>query len=168
MSRRRPETAGITLLEMMIVVAIISLMAGVSFPAISSGLDTIRLRSAADALGSFFTQGLTRMERRQQVIEFVFLVPENRVVMRGENAEPPKEYQLTGGISLRAIFPRPPGEAQAPVVSVLLYPGAAFPRVAVELVNRRGMRRWVSIDPVTGAPQVGDPPAYVVEAQAQP
>ena len=40
---------GVTLLEMLIVVALIGLLAGISFPSVSAGLETLRLASAASA-----------------------------------------------------------------------------------------------------------------------
>src|SRR5947208_1406758 len=42
--------AGVTLIEMMIVVTLIALVAGLSYPSLSSGLETLRLRSASDAI----------------------------------------------------------------------------------------------------------------------
>jgi len=44
---------GVTLIEMMIVVAIVGLMVGITFPAVSAGLDSVRLASATDSLASF-------------------------------------------------------------------------------------------------------------------
>jgi len=37
---------GVTLLEMLIVVALIGLLAGITFPAVTSGIDSLRLNSA--------------------------------------------------------------------------------------------------------------------------
>ena len=47
---------GVTLIEMLIVVAIIGLIAGISFPAVSSGVDSLRLVSASDSLVSLLKQ----------------------------------------------------------------------------------------------------------------
>ena len=38
-----PTRRGVTLVEMLIVVAIVGLIAGISFPAVSSGLESLRL-----------------------------------------------------------------------------------------------------------------------------
>ena len=53
MTRWTPR-AGVTLIEMMIVVALIALIAAVTFPAVSAGVDTLRLNQAAGGLVSFF------------------------------------------------------------------------------------------------------------------
>jgi hypothetical protein len=36
----------------------------------------------------------------------------------------------------------------------LIVPGGAAPRMGVVLENRRGTKRMVSVDPITGVPQV--------------
>ena len=60
---------GVTLVEMMIVVAIIGLIVGISFPAVSAGMDSVRLASATDSLASFINAAVNRAERRQQPLE---------------------------------------------------------------------------------------------------
>ena len=39
---------GVTLLEMLIVVALMGLIAGLSYPSVAAGLDTLRMRTASD------------------------------------------------------------------------------------------------------------------------
>jgi len=45
-----------TLLEALIVVALVAMIAGLSFPSVTSGLDTLRLRSASDSIVSFLVE----------------------------------------------------------------------------------------------------------------
>jgi hypothetical protein len=40
---------------------------------------------------------------------------------------------------------------------VFLYPGGTVPRIGVELANKRGTRRIVRVDPMTGVPQIEIP-----------
>ena len=63
------EDAGITLIEMIIVLAIIGLITAIAFPAVTSGLDSVRLSSASDSIVSFLNAGLNRAERRQTPVE---------------------------------------------------------------------------------------------------
>ena len=51
------------------------------------------------------------------------------------------------------MLPPLPQETDAPR-RFLLYPGGAIPRFGVEIANRRGARRIVRVDPITGVPQV--------------
>ena len=60
---------GVTIVEMLIVVTIIGLIAGISFPAVTSGIDSLRLASASDSLASFLNGAMNRAERRQDVVE---------------------------------------------------------------------------------------------------
>jgi len=80
--RTAKERAGITLIEMLIVVALVSLLAGVSFPAIGAGLESLRLVSAANQVAAFFNTALNRAERRQQVVQVLVLPQQGLLRMR--------------------------------------------------------------------------------------
>ena len=60
---------GITLIEMLIVMALIALISGLATPSISAGLDSLRLRSTSDAMIGFLNTALARAATRQQVVE---------------------------------------------------------------------------------------------------
>ena len=70
-SRLSPSDAGVTLIEMLIVMALIALVAGMAAPSVSAGLDSLRLRSTSDAMVGFFNTALARADTRQQVVEIV-------------------------------------------------------------------------------------------------
>src|SRR5512141_2256603 len=63
--------AGITLIEMLVVMVVIGLMAAISFPAASAGIDSIRINSASQSTAAFLNAALTRVERRQEPVELV-------------------------------------------------------------------------------------------------
>src|SRR5512136_502441 len=68
---------GVTLLEMLIVLGLIGLLVSISFPSVSSGVDTLRLMSASDSLAGFLNGALTRAERRQLAAEITINMREN-------------------------------------------------------------------------------------------
>lgn len=139
-ARRR----GVTLVEMMIVVAIIGLMAGISFPAVTSGLDGIRLHNAADSVAAFLNSAMNRVDRRQDVIEVVIAPKQNQLALFSTEPGYTRTLELPQGVSVA-------GDAER---RYMLMPGASFPRFAVELVNSRGSRRRIAVDPITGSPKI--------------
>jgi len=144
---------GVTLLEMLIVVAIIATVSAVSFPALTSGLASVRLASAASGVASFLTSSMNTVERREQAAAIVITPKENRVDVftAASGPKPSSTFQPPAGITFEGEDPH----------RYLLYPGGSFPRIAIVLRNGKGARRSVAIDPVTAVPQVtrlGDTP----------
>jgi type II secretory pathway pseudopilin PulG len=150
--------AGITLVELLIVMALISLMVGITFPTVSSGLDSLRLRSAGDDIASFLNGALNRAERRQELLELTISKTENQLSL--ESADPGfvRKLRMPAGVFIKAIEPEAPMDPDAPR-RFLLYPGGTVPRIAVEIANNRAAR-LIRVDPITGVP--------VVEAVKEP
>jgi prepilin-type N-terminal cleavage/methylation domain-containing protein len=148
-----PSEAGITLLEMLIVVAIVGLLVGITFPSVSAGIDSLRLSSASDSLVSFFNSALNRAQRRQQVMEVTISTEQNTVRLRSTEPGYERTLEMPEGVRILNVLPSLPQETIAPR-RFMLYPGGAVPRFGVEIGNRKGRRRIVRVDPVTGVPQV--------------
>jgi len=153
--KRRPPSAksGVTLVELMVVVALIAIVAGVSFPTITSGIDSLRLNEATNSIVSFLNLGLDRASRRQQVVEVTIFKSENAVEMRSTEAGFYRQLAMPDGISITKILPELPENPDAPR-TFMLYPGATVPPIGVQLMNRRNVERIVRVDPITGVPHV--------------
>jgi prepilin-type N-terminal cleavage/methylation domain-containing protein len=149
----RHSTAGVTLIEMLIVVALISIAVGITFPAVSSGLDTLRLIQATNELVSFFNDGLNRAERREQVVEITVLRAQNTLTMRSAEPGFERRLELPRGVSIVKVLPALEQEEDQPR-QFLLFPGGTVPRVGIEMMNARNVHRIVRVDPMTGVPQV--------------
>src|SRR3979411_2322862 len=76
---------GVTLLELLIVMTLIALIAGISFPSVASGIDSLRLRSTGDQIVAFLNMSLDRADRRQQAVEIVVSPEENAFVARSSD-----------------------------------------------------------------------------------
>jgi prepilin-type N-terminal cleavage/methylation domain-containing protein len=147
---------GVTLIEMLIVVALVGLLASLTYPSVASGIDSLRLNSAAESIASFLNAGLNHAERRR--VPVMVEVSKDDNALRLSSTEPGwvRKLELTEGVSVEGVEPAPPAppEFENRLFRFLLYPGGSPPRIAVTIVNRRGSRRIVRVDPVTGVPEI--------------
>jgi prepilin-type N-terminal cleavage/methylation domain-containing protein len=147
---------GVTLVELLIVVAIAGAMVAVVLPTFSKGLENMRLSQASDSVAAFLNGALNRAERRQQAMEITISPRENLIQMRSADATFSRKIALPDGIRVEGTLPKAPGDT-GDVRGFLLLPGGTPPRIGVQLVNRLGQQRIVSIDPITGVPKIERP-----------
>lgn len=151
-NRTTLNSRGVTLLELLIVVTLIALVAGLSFPSLSAGLDTLRLRSTSDAMISFLNTALSRADRRQQVVEIRISPRENAMMARSADLGFVRRFDLPEPIHIAAVLPAAEVNPDEPR-RFLVYPGGSVPAISIQIVNREGRHRTVSIDPITGVPR---------------
>jgi prepilin-type N-terminal cleavage/methylation domain-containing protein len=144
---------GVTLIEMLIVVALIGMLVGIVFPPVSAGLETLRLTSAGDSVASFLNGALSRAERRQEAVEITIDPQENLLVARSTQAGFERRLGMPDGVRIVSVLP-PPANDTGEARRFFVYPGGTVPRIGVELANRKGARRVVRVDPITGVPEV--------------
>ena len=150
---RSQKELGVTLIEALIVVALIAMIAGLSFPSISSGLDTLRLRSTSDAIVSFLNIALDHADRRQQAVEVIVSPRENLLLSRTADLAFTRRLEIPSQLRIVSVQPPLPagGDPEEPR-RFLLYPGGSVPRIGVEISTFQGRKRMVSVDPITGSP----------------
>jgi prepilin-type N-terminal cleavage/methylation domain-containing protein len=144
-------TAGITLIEMIMVLAIVGMVTAIAFPSVTSGLDSVRLSSASDSIASFLNAGLNRAERRQTPVEINISVAENKIRVVSDSV---RELNMPESIRIVRIHPVLPTGEDEQARSIILYPNGAIPRFGVEIASPKGIHRIVRVDPITGVPQV--------------
>jgi len=93
---------------MMIVVMLVSLMVGITFPAVTSGLDSLRLNSAADAVAGAFNMALNRADRRQTAVEVLIDGPRNRILLASAEPGFQRAVDLPDGVRILTILPEQP------------------------------------------------------------
>jgi prepilin-type N-terminal cleavage/methylation domain-containing protein len=146
---------GVTLVEMLVVVTIIGLIAGVTAPSITAGLDSVRLATASQNLSTFLNAAVNRTERRQQAVEVLVLPKENRLVMYSTEAGFLRELKMPDGVRIETILPKIDDSEDAEEGRrLILMPGATAPAIGIQIVNNHGSRRIVRLDPMTGFPRV--------------
>ena len=144
--------SGVTLIEMIIVLAIVGLIAAITFPAVSTGLDTVRLSGSSDSIVSFLNSALNRAQRRQTPIEIYISIPENKIKLLASDLT--RELEMPATIRIAKIHPEIITADENQTRSIVLYPGGAIPRFGIEIEGPRKARRIVRVDPITGVPQI--------------
>jgi len=147
--------AGVTLIEMLVVLVLIAIAAALIFPRMTGGIDSLRLDTAARSIASFINTGLSRAERRQEVV-FVTIAKAERVLLM-HSAEGDRKLQLPDGVVIENVLPETLSEEPDAARSIVLYPGGAVPAFGVTIANRMHSQRIVRVDPITGAPQIENP-----------
>ncbi len=138
---------------MIVVVTIISLMAGLMYPSITSGLDGLKLNTTSDEIVAFLNGAIERANRKSVPIEVTVLRGENAIVVRSTEPNFMRRLDLPQGIALQKILPETSVDSIAPRVFVI-YPGGTVPRVGVLISTSQGRRRVIRIDPITGSPMI--------------
>ena len=149
---------GVTLLEMLVVVSIAGLMAGLSLPSVFAGLDGLRLTEASDSVAALLTTAVHRAERRQNPVQLMIEPRNNRMWARVLPDGQERMLQMPAGVRILGVTPKLSDDQGQPRYFLVL-PGATPPRIVIELINERGGRRTVRLDPVTGVPVVERPSA---------
>jgi len=135
---------GVTLIEMLVVVAILGVVAGITYPSIASGLTSLRLTTACDDIASLFNGASNYAQRKQEWVELRIRPDGIEALSRG----------YTRKIALKDV------SITSPERSVFVDPAGGLPGVAVDLRSTNGKTRRVRVDPLNGALEVGDvPPA---------
>ena len=155
---RRARARGVTLIEMLLVVTIIGLLTAVSFPTAAAGLESLRLATACDAVAGFMNAGLIHADQRRVPVELSVSTAEHVLTLRSTEPGWVKHLELPGGIRVASVFPPLPMESEG-ARRFLFYPGGTPARVGIELVNGKGTRRIVRVNPMTGVPDIERPEA---------
>jgi prepilin-type N-terminal cleavage/methylation domain-containing protein len=150
-NRRRLSERGVTLLELLIVMVLIALVVGVSYPSAAAGIESLQLRSVTDTVVSFLNTAVDRASRRQQVIEIWISPKENVLIARSPDLAFSRRLDIPDSFRITSVLPQAQVNPDEPR-RFLLYPGGAAPRIGVEISNRSGRKRWISMDPFTGMP----------------
>ena len=163
------KQAGVTLLEMMVVVGLIAVMIGVTFPAIASGLESLRLRTASQDIVTLLNAALTRANRDQDAVEIVISPHGRSITTQTVRSNVWRKVELPEGIQFARIIPELPSADDSSVNlddrRLFIYPDGSVPNITVDLINKKGFHRLVAVDPITGVAREQSIAATLVTAQ---
>src|SRR4051794_24938264 len=97
-SSTRHRRQGVTLMEMIVVMAIVGLITAIAAPSVSAGLDGIRMSTASDSIATFLNSAVNHAERRQQAVAVTISQKENRLTAWSNEKGFKKELTLPSGI----------------------------------------------------------------------
>jgi len=143
---------GVTLIEMLVVVAIVGILVSISIPSVSAGLDSVRLASTGDAIASFLNAAVTHAERSEHPVVVEISLKDGTISADGADGFA-RRFQVPQGITMDKVLPEGDGSGGGDY-QMLIVPGGTAPAIGVEYSNRHGGRRRVQLDPMTGFPRV--------------
>lgn len=143
---------GVTLIEMLIVMTLIALLAGIAYPSAASGLEAVKLRSTADNVVNFLNAAIDHAERRQQVVEVWIAPKDNVIIARSPDLGFVRRFAIPEPFHITAVRPAAEVAPDDPR-RFLLYPGGTIPRMGIEITGSNGRKREVTVDPLTGMPR---------------
>ena len=138
---------------MVVVVGIIGLIVGISFPSAVAGLESVRMVTATDSVAAFLNVAVNRAERLQEPVELVITPAEGRLDLYTNDPGFKKQLTLPDGVMIEGVLPANQGMEAEPR-HILFIPGATVPGIGIQLANHRNVHRVVHLDPMTGFPRV--------------
>jgi general secretion pathway protein H len=148
----RRETEGVTLLELLVVVALASILLAVVFPSVGSGLTTLELRTSAQRLAAAARYARDQAVYRKTAFHLEIDSEAGRVAVMDLQGRARRAFNLPASVRVESILP-PQEEASSRVRRFLFMPDGAAPAFEVVLANQRREMRVVN-DPLTGAAKV--------------
>jgi len=117
---------------MLLVIGIVALLAGISYPAITAGMESVRLATACNSVAAFLNSGVSRADRRQQLVEISVDIRQNALWLRSTMPGSERKLVLPQGVAIRAVLP-PLTTGSEAVRRFVILPGGNIPRFGIEL-----------------------------------
>ena len=149
---------GATLIELVVVVALASVLLAVVFPAVGAGLRTLELRSAAERVAASARYARDQAVHRQRFYELEIDAAAGTVTVTDFAGEPRRSFELPASVRVERILPEEDAfrDAQARVGHprrFLFSPDGNAPAFEIVLGNDR-RQAAVRSNPLTGFPKV--------------
>lgn len=150
----RTGAAGVTLLELLVVIALASILLAVVFPSVGSGLATLELRSSAQRLAAAARYARDQAVYRQRPFQLEIDGEAGTVAVVDLEGRSRRSFEFPASVRVGQIL-TPEGESTERTQRFLFLPDGGAPPFEVILGNQR---RQVTVfnDPLTGSQRVSD------------
>ena len=145
---------GFTLLELIVVVLIICLVLGISYPSMQRGSSMLNLQSASRDVLNTFRFARLKAVSEQTTMLLVINRDERKFELANFLGEATRAYTLPNGVSIQRME-RAGGEVTENVMTVRFAPNGNLENVGIRLASESGGRRMQIIsDPLGGGARV--------------
>ena len=158
--RRYVREAGVTLLELLVVVALASVLLAVVFPSVGAGLRTLEVRSAAQRLAASARYARDQAVHRQRFYELEIDAEAGTVTVTDFAGESRRSFELPASVRVERILPEEDAFShvrarvgQARPRRFVFSPDGNAPAFEIVLGNDR-RQAAVRSNPLTGFPKV--------------
>lgn len=147
--------SGITLLELLVAMAIVGMILAISFPSVTTGLDGVRLQSVGRRVAAFVNAARGQADRDQLPVEIRIDLDRNQMSALSADGRWGRDLKVEEGVRIAGVWPGIGGsESEVRVRRFIVIPGVPPPRFGVQLNTSRGRSLAVTVDPLTGTPQI--------------
>ena len=149
---------GVTLIELVVVVALASVLLAVVFPSVGAGLRTLELRSAAQKLAASARYAREQAVHRQSFYELEVDAEAGTVTVTDFRGKSQRSFELPASVRVERILPEETPYARGRAVRLqprrfLFTPDGSAPAFEIVLRNER-RQAAVRSNPLTGHPRV--------------
>lgn len=146
------STSGVTLMELLVVIALASILLAIVFPAVGSGLGTLELRSAATRVAAAARYARDQAVYRQRIYQLEIDDVTRSVSVSDIEGGGQQSYQFPPSVQVEAVLP---AEDATPTRRrrLFFFPDGSAPDFEVILTNARRQMTVIS-DPLTGTAKV--------------
>ena len=145
----RTKRAGVTLLEMLVVVTLVGLLAAVVTPAVGSGIETVKLRSSAERVASTLRLARERAVRTRHYQQVTLDPLARRFELRDLEGDYARQWDSPVAVSAEC------GVRNAECPKAFVFPpDGSVPGARLILENARKRKLSVELDPFTSMPAI--------------
>ncbi len=146
------KSAGLSLLELLVVLALASILVAIVFPSIGSGIRTLELRTSAQRLAAAVRYTRDYAVFRQTTVQLEIDGEAGRVAIVDLQGGTKRNYEFPDSVQVASILPLQENPSSL-IRKFVFTPDGATPMLEVVLSNRTREILVVS-DPLTGAAKV--------------